>query len=199
MCWIRRPYKSKRHCLPLGSNLSNCLPGVPTRRPQQLLKVNTMETELPLLSAKHPTCPPTLHTQFEAIIGNFTFFSKLSQCGCFVLPATATLLPIDSDVPFTESHFHPCHQSPNANILIILAVTIQCLSSSLFRSQSREKTTPSLSLSLFITLHAKITTIPTFNSFTSSSWTFFISVLKRHLLPSSASPVSCLSVCLWKP
>ena len=99
----------KSHCAFLSSNLSNCLLGLLTRRLHQLPKANTGRLELMLLSAKHLTFPTQAHTQSEAIICNFTFLSKLSQFGCFMCPATAKLLPIDSDRSFTELHFQPCH------------------------------------------------------------------------------------------
>lgn len=77
-------------------------------------------------SPHFPMSTPRLHPRAHWVrdsYGNLTSHRQVSPFGCFILPARAQPLPVDSDTSFTESHFHPCHWSPNANILIILAVT----------------------------------------------------------------------------
>lgn len=89
------------HHLPLGSNLgsnlSNCLLGILT----------IMKTELPLLSAKQPTSPPR-HTLSLRQLLQFHFLQQIVSVRLFHPFCHSHLLPIDSDMSFIESHFHPC-------------------------------------------------------------------------------------------
>lgn len=104
-----------------GSNLSN----YPCCSPREASVSPSKDNEgrlQPSPSTAHPTTPTGTHSMG----GNYWrahFLREIVSIWLFHLCRRSQALTIDSDMSSTESHFHPCHWSPNANILIILAVT----------------------------------------------------------------------------
>lgn len=97
------PHKSEKVIVPFWAVIHPTFSaGGPSRCP----KLTQPRPEFLLLSAKHHPFPTRAHPQSEAIIGNFTFLSKLSRLGCFMFPATAK--PLSTDMSL-KAPFHPSH------------------------------------------------------------------------------------------
>lgn len=64
-------------------------PIIPAALPEKLLRlqVKTMKADHSLPSQRITPLPPQAHILWEAIIGELTFFGKLSQFGCFIFVA----------------------------------------------------------------------------------------------------------------
>lgn len=167
------------HRLPLDSNLSNCFLGILT----------TMKTELPLLSAKHPTFPTQAHTQFEAIIA-----ISLSSANCLSL-IVSSFLPQPSPAYWLWYVFHRISFSSLSLESTCQHTDYSCcdkhsissaVSSGLILLRKQLSPPPSF----FIMLHARS---PPSLSIPAQAHPghFFKSVLKWHRFLNLDSPVSC--------
>lgn len=191
---IQWPYKSESHCLPLGSNLSNYFHSILTRRPHQLLKVNTKRTELTHLSAKTPLFSHRYTLCLRQLLG-----ISLLSANCLNLVGSA-FLPQPSSCLLTLICL-------SQNLIFIPVTRVQMAA---YCSSGCDRYSMSSAASSGLVLPGK--ELPALQLFHNGACKvhhqppsipvqahpgYFSSVLKCHLFLSSASPVSCPSVCLW--
>lgn len=172
MVRIQWPYKSESHCLPLGSNLSNYFHSILTRRPHQLLKVNTKRTELTHLSAKTPLFSHR-YTLCLRHYWEFHFFQQivsiwLVQPSCHSQAPAYWLWYV-----FHKNSFSSLSLESKWQHTILLAVTDTVFLQQPPQVLFSQKKSSQL-CSLFIMVHAKSTTSP-LQSPNNSPRIFFIS------------------------